>query len=160
MAIPAYRRVLVTTDFSPLGNLAIPHAYAAVAKPGGVVLLCHVVDLESTPNPLYAHYAPGSPPAPDECRRQEEEVARHLRALIPPDADALGVTTEVLVVEAEESVAATICAAAEQLDADLLVISSHGRSALAHLMFGSVSEEVMRSARVPVLVVRERQEQR
>ncbi len=153
---PIYRRVLVTTDFSPLGNVAIPHAYAAVAKPGGTVVLCHVVDLEHTPSPLYAHYTPGKALTPEERHRQEEAVAQALRALIPPDAAEKGVASEARVVEQRESVAEAICLAAEESSADLVVISSHGRSDLAHMLFGSVSEEVIRSVGVPVLVVRGR----
>ena len=154
MPIPTYRRVLVTTDFSPLGNLAIPHAYAAVAKPGGTVVLCHVVDLEHTPNPMYAHYTPGRALTVEERQRQEDAVAQALRALIPPDAAEAGVASEVRVVEAQDSVAEAIRLTAEEVGADLVVISSHGRSDLAQMLLGSVSEEVIRSLHVPVLVVR------
>jgi nucleotide-binding universal stress UspA family protein len=148
--------MLVTTDFSPLENLAIPHAYAAAAKPGGTVVLCHVVELEPTPNPLYAHYTPGKALTAEERRHHEKEIAKALRALIPPDAAEAGVASEVRVVEQRNSVAEAIRLAAEEAHADLVVISSHGRSDLAQMLFGSVSEEVTRSLRVPVLVVRGR----
>ena len=45
--------------------------------------------------------------------------------------------------------------AAAAAGADLIVMSTHGRSGLPHLLLGSVAERVVRSANCPVLVVRE-----
>ena len=45
-----------------------------------------------------------------------------------------------------------ILAAALELEADLIVMGTHGRKALSHALLGSVAEKVVRSARVPVLV--------
>lgn len=53
---------------------------------------------------------------------------------------------------------AEICAAAQKLDADLIVISTHGRTGLKHLTLGSTAEKVMRHANCPVLVVRQTNE--
>ncbi|MGZ4962251.1 MAG: universal stress protein [Limisphaerales bacterium] len=50
-----------------------------------------------------------------------------------------------------------IVQAAKDLDVDLIVISTHGRTGLAHTFLGSTSERVIRHAGCPVLVVRERQ---
>jgi len=46
---------------------------------------------------------------------------------------------------------------ADDTEADLLVIGTHGRTGLAHLLIGSVAEKVVRTSKVPVLVVRVRQ---
>ena len=43
---------------------------------------------------------------------------------------------------------------ADEVDAAYLVVGTHGRSGLAHLLMGSVAENVMRHAKVPVLVAR------
>jgi len=51
--------------------------------------------------------------------------------------------------------ALTICQVAERLDADVIVVGSHGRTGLARLFLGSVSEHVVRHAHCPVLVIRE-----
>ena len=51
---------------------------------------------------------------------------------------------------------AEICAQAESLGADLIVIGSHGRTGLKRFLLGSVAESVVRHAPVPVLVVREK----
>lgn len=50
-----------------------------------------------------------------------------------------------------------IVRAAKDLGADLIVIGTHGRTGLAHLMLGSVAERVLRTSDVPVLSVRSRQ---
>lgn len=50
-----------------------------------------------------------------------------------------------------------ILALAEDLQADMIVIGSHGKTALKRLMVGSVAESVLRHARCPVLVVRPKQ---
>lgn len=47
-----------------------------------------------------------------------------------------------------------ILAFAEQAGADLIVIGTHGRTGLSHLILGSVAERVVRTSRVPVLTVR------
>ena len=62
-------------------------------------------------------------------------------------------TTETLVRIGPEAV--EIVGAAKQLESDLIVISTHGRTALKHVFMGSVAENVVRLAPCPVLVVRE-----
>jgi len=52
--------------------------------------------------------------------------------------------------------AATVCRVAEQLDVDVVVVGSHGRTGLERLFLGSVSEHIVRHAPCPVLVVRTR----
>lgn len=51
--------------------------------------------------------------------------------------------------------ATEIAAAAKELDADLIIISTHGHTGLKHVFLGSVTENVARVAPCPVLVVRE-----
>ena len=52
-----FKRVLVTTDFSALGDAAIGHAFRVGADHCAEVVLCHVIETPPTPNPLYAHYS-------------------------------------------------------------------------------------------------------
>jgi nucleotide-binding universal stress UspA family protein len=51
-------------------------------------------------------------------------------------------------------VGATVCRIAGELDVDVIVVGSHGRGAIERLLLGSVSEQVVRHAPCPVLVVR------
>ena len=54
-------------------------------------------------------------------------------------------------------VAAEIIAVAQSLPADLIVVSTHGRTGLKHVLLGSVTEHVVRHAPCPVFVVREKE---
>jgi nucleotide-binding universal stress UspA family protein len=143
--IPQVRRVLVPTDFSTLGNRAIPYAYAILQR-GGEVCLVHVV-------------LPQSSPAadPDQIERQRasrcERLSARLRQLIPRQAEARGLRTQVQVVE-HPSPAIAIAQAAERFGANLICLSSQGRTGLAKAILGSVAQAVMARSERPVLVIR------
>ena len=155
--IPRYRKLLVTTDLSPLGNGAIPHAYAILAERGGTVILCHVTEVHGPPNPLYAHYSPWSGLSGQERADLRQTLLRSLESLVHEEARAEGmVATEVRVVETTLLVHEAICQEAKVLEVDLIVMASHGHSGMARLLLGSVAEHVLRSADRPVLIVRSR----
>ena len=153
--VPVYRRVLAATDFSPLGNSAIPHAYALLAARGGTVILCHVVETAEIPNPLYAHYTPGRTPSPEERRKLRQASVQALNRLVAPEVrKKKTVRTEVRVVEAAGPVHEAICQEAKDQGVDLIVMASHGHSGLTRLFLGSVAERVLRSIECPMLIVR------
>lgn len=131
--IPEYRRVLVATDFSELGNAAVPHACGACAI-GGRVRIVHVV------NP-----AEGS-------RGERDERVAWLRRLIPAELAARAQPAEVEVIEHADP-AAAINAAAERFGADLVCLASHGLGG-SRAVFGSVTQRLLKTIRRPVLVVR------
>jgi nucleotide-binding universal stress UspA family protein len=146
---PRFRHVLAATDFSELGNDAIPLAYAAVA-PGGTVHLVHV---------LKAHHGRLDPydlftPLPDPTLSEAANAAgTRLRELVPGDASAKSASTQVHVVEAADA-AVAICQAAERLDADLLCLGTHGRGGVAKAFLGSVAMGVVDGTRRPLLLAR------
>jgi len=153
--IPTIRKVMVTTDFSDLGNGAIPHAYSLLADREGTVILCHILEPPALPNPLYAHYSPGGVFSPEDRERLRQGLLQTLEQLVPPEVrEPGGVLTEVRVVETLEPVAEAICQEAKVLGVDIIVIASHGHSGVARLFLGSVAEHVLRLADRPVLVVR------
>ena len=149
--MPSLNRVLVVTDFSETANVAVPFAYALV-KPGGEVHLLHVIEHEEVPNPLYAHYTPDDLATPDKRAQAVKAVERHLLTLVPKAAKQKTVTTVVGCVLYPE-VAPGIVEEARRRKVDAIVIGSHGRTGLKHLLLGSVAEHVLRGAGVPVLVV-------
>jgi nucleotide-binding universal stress UspA family protein len=150
-AIPAVRRVLVATDLSEFADRAVPWAYA-LAGSGGAVVLLHVIEPVTTPNPLYAHYTPGHAPTAEQRAAQQAAIRERLRALAPAGAAEQGVATEVEVVEGA-GVAECVQRAAERLRVDAICIASHGRSGLARTLLGSVSQEILSGARLPTFVV-------
>ena len=132
ISIPEFHRVLVTTDFSELANRAIPFACAALRR-GGTVHLLHVVK-------------------PHESPARTHELTAELRALIPPEAQARGIIVEAEVTEERQEFRA-ICQAAERFGAELICMSSHGRSGIAKAFLGSVAQAVMAHTRRPLLIV-------
>ncbi len=140
--------LLVCTDFSEVGNLAIPAAFRLAQDHGARVLLVHVLEPVLTPNPLYAHYQ--KLPTPEERAAAEERVRGDLEALVPAGQAALPHETIVLHgVPAEE-----VCRLAREERVSLIVLSSHGRTGLQHFFLGSVAERILRHAPCSVLVVR------
>jgi nucleotide-binding universal stress UspA family protein len=155
--MPTYRKLLAVTDLSPIGNAAIPHAYAVLAERGGSVILWHAINTSGMPDPLYAQPEPGKTLAQQRDDLRETTFAL-LEALIPEEARVEGkVTTEVRVVDTPGPIHEMICQEAATQEADLIVMASHGYSGMKHLLLGSVAEHVLRSADHPVLVVRSRE---
>jgi nucleotide-binding universal stress UspA family protein len=146
--IPVIRSVLVATDLSPLANAAVPQAYALLRGAGGVVEICHVHE-GALPSPVYA-YAPAPGALSDQDRK---ELELRLHGLVPTRAAELGISTHVTVIDGG-SAAQQIVQAARRMGADVIVVSSHGRSGLGRTVMGSVSEAVMRQSERPVHVVR------
>jgi len=143
------RHVLIATDFSELGNGAIPLAYGAVA-PGGTVHLLHV--LKSNRPRLEPYDIFTSLPDPTLSEAANAAGAR-LRELVPGDASAKSASTQVHVVEAAEP-ATAICQAAERFDADLICLGTHGRGGVAKALLGSTATGVLENTRRPVLLSR------
>jgi nucleotide-binding universal stress UspA family protein len=145
--IPGVFTVLAPTDFSPEGNRAVGFAYALLAGHGGVVELCHVHE-RALPSPAYVYDSP-------EGKLSDVERARlvaALRALVPAEAQRLGITTHVTVIDGGQA-ARAILQAAERLVVDSIVLGSTGKGRASRALLGSISEEVVRQSHRPVLVV-------
>jgi nucleotide-binding universal stress UspA family protein len=144
--VPRVYTVLAATDLSAVGNRAVPFAYSLLGH-GGVVELCYVHE-RPLPTPAYAYESLTG--ALDEAHRAEIEET--LRALIPVDAERLGISTHVTVIDGGKAGDA-IVQAAERLRTDAVTLGSYGRGGVARAVVGSVAEAVIRHARRPVLVV-------
>lgn len=140
--IPEFRRVLVATDFSELGNTAIPFACAACSI-GGLVKIIHVAPPRV---PIKRHAGTGWP----------SDYRENLRALIPNETGARCQPPEVEVLE-DNNVAKAICAEAERFGADVVCLASHGLGS-SQALHGSVTKAVLKRLRRPLLVIRRREE--
>lgn len=144
----AIRRILVPTDFSDNSAPAVRYAAELADKFQAEVVLLHVVqDLALVlpdavmPTPL------ATPDLDDMIAAAKTGIADQVKAL---DLARLNPKAEVRV----GSPATEIVAAATDLKSDLLCISTHGRTGLAHFLLGSVAEKITRHAPCPVLIVR------
>jgi len=139
--LPAISRILVATDFSPQAEMALKWARRLADQFGARIVLLHVVDVCALGAAGFALVGPGALPAM--LTEAQREMQRWQEMV--PDA-------EVLIREGEPR--PLIVDAALELKCQLIVMGTHGRSGLAHLLMGSVAEYVVRYSRVPVLTVR------
>jgi nucleotide-binding universal stress UspA family protein len=143
-----FRRIVYSTDFSRLSAWALPHA-VYLARTCGAELHClHVVD-DSYQYWLSFDVAsvPAGPP-PDELesasRKQLDEL---VESQIPDDVT---VVREIL----RGQPFVEIIRYAREHRADLIVLGTHGWSALREVLMGSVADKVVRKSPCPVLTVR------
>lgn len=140
-SIPKLDRVMVSTDLSELGNRAVAHAYSLLER-GGTVQIVHVMPP-----------TPGKDSASQLCETATKDTAVAIRTLIPEEAAARGILTEIELIASSEP-ALAIHQAAERFGADVICLSSHGKSGLSQALFGSVAQAVMKQTRRPIMVVR------
>jgi nucleotide-binding universal stress UspA family protein len=137
-AMADVHRILLATDFSPGSARARAFASMLARRLGAELVVAHVSE------PLAI--VPGSDLAAEEVAQTERELDR-----VVGELKREGVAARGTVVPGEP--ATEIVALAEREHADLIVLGTHGRSGLAHVLLGSVAERVLRRARCPVLAV-------
>ena len=139
--------ILVPTDFSENADQALAYAVSLAGQVGATVHLIHVFD---DPDRV-ALYSDAYVPVPPEMRAALLTDIRRQLATRTTAAGHEHVTTEVL---SGAPPAQAIVEAAKRNRCDLVVMGTHGRHGMAHLLLGSVAERVVRTAECPVLVVR------
>ena len=142
------KRILMTTDFSDESKKAFPYALALARKFEASLTLLYVVP-EHLPAEL-KHLG-----IVLEERRLLEAARERLPRFRAAELDP-HLHLDMLVLNGGP--AHEICRTAETQAADLIVIATHGYTGLKHFMLGSVTENVVRHAPCPVLVVREREQ--
>jgi nucleotide-binding universal stress UspA family protein len=132
---PGFRTVLCPTDLSEVGNDALDVAYRVVAN-GGTVHRLHILEPQSEGDGV----------------AEEEAARRRLAAPDAPDGRA-DVHTHGYVIRSAD-VAGTIERQARRHAADVIVMSTHGRTGLSRVFLGSIAEDVVRRFDLPVILVR------
>jgi nucleotide-binding universal stress UspA family protein len=133
--------ILHPTDFSEHSEFAFRLACALARDYKARLVLLHVL-----PPPMVI-YAGGLAPA--DLWRDTEEAKGRLQRM---EAEADHVRAESLVMEGDP--VDMILRAADETHSDVIVMGTHGRSAVARLLLGSVAEAVLRKAPCPVLTAR------
>ena len=144
------RSIVVGTDFSVCAARAFAHAVSLAQLSGAKVHLVHVL-LE----PVQALDVAAALPYPDvEVRKEWEQSARVKLDREVKAAEKRGVTTTAEIRWGRPS--DTIVEIAARQKASLIVLGTHGRSALERFLLGSTAERVLRLSPLPVLTVREK----
>ena len=140
------KTILFPTDFSEASEAALPFATSLARDWGATLLIAHVVEGDKYPAGRWFEKEPKAPPeestALENIAPSDPSVAYERKLLFGPET------------ENPPNPAEEIVKLAEQENVDAIVIGTHGRSGLGHLLMGSVAESVLRHADCPVVTVK------
>jgi universal stress protein A len=159
--------ILVPVDFSPYAASAFHYALAIADRCTSSLIVLHVIPRETTTQavsqrlghrdlPFFGPVRPQSTPAvPSDVAEEvvielREQAYTALQAFLPAQLAHHAIELRVLVGQPFERILET----AAQEHVALIVLGTHGRTGLAHLIMGSVAERVVRLAPCPVLTVK------
>ncbi len=143
-----YAHILVPTDGSELSAKATRSAVELAKCLGARISALTIIE----PYP-YSPLAEAQPIAPQEFLDAELRLAEQRLKAVADSAAAAGLVHEGHSVEAAQPWRA-ICDEATRVNADLIVMASHGRRGISALLLGSETQKVLTHSTVPVLVVR------
>ena len=142
------KHILVPTDFSEYADYALDYAIELAQALQARLTVLYVFHLSS----LALGEAP--PTVLDDTLTAMETKAQQQTQMALTRVQNSGLQGDSVIVEGIPS--QMIIETAESKDVDLIVIGTHGRTGLTHILMGSVAEEVVRLAPCPVLVTRGR----
>ena len=145
----AMKNILVATDFGEAADNALVYGRELAQRFGATLHVLHVAEnvyISAFGAETYASFAP-------DLQRDLEETAHKRLAEAVIDSDGSGPCTIPVVMTSSSPAFAIIDYAREQ-DIDLIIMGTHGRGALGHILMGSVAERVVRLAPCPVLTTR------
>ncbi len=147
------KKILATTDLSELSKVGVRYALEMAESDGAEVVVFHVCDYaEALPSSLIGQVSihPRFETAEEFFNKHKKRVDEFLvknfsdlvaKVNVHPEVD-VGVDYKKIVERAEKE------------GADMIVMSTHGRTGLGHMLIGSVTEQVVRRSACPVLSVR------
>lgn len=141
------KNILVPLDFSEISLQSLRYAVPFAKQFGAKLTLLHVLIPPLCPSDYPVPPYPA--PAPEDCFEAVEKKLAHIRATTIPSELPVDIVVR-------GSVATDgILEVAREIQADLIITTTHGYSGLKHLLLGSTAEKIVHKAHCPVLVVRE-----
>jgi universal stress protein A len=144
-----FTRILVPTDFSEPSEAALDYARVMADTFGASLHVLHVFDAPFAAGAVSPEVFIVESPAA-QAHLFEEASSRLQHRVTPADRTRYRATTEIVTGTSAES----IVTYARDRGMDLIVMGTHGRRRLSHLLMGSVAEKVVRTAPCPVMTVR------
>jgi nucleotide-binding universal stress UspA family protein len=146
-------RILCPVDFSDLSDLALKYAAAGAQAFGATLVVFHAQRFM-----LPAYFTPGQIAELTRQHRAEQDRAKqflrlHVRKTLGAQANDLSMKFDL----ADAHPVDAVLSAAKRHRAELVVMGTHGRGGAKRLWLGSVAENVIRQAGVPVFVARQKQ---
>lgn len=144
-----YQRIMVAVDGSGPSSEALEEGIKFARDQGAQLRLVHVLDFASS-NWAAEGYVDLSL-----LQQAIRNTGTQILAQAARHAEDAGVAVETALLEGYgERIPKMIAEAAREWPADLIVVGTHGRHGFDHLLLGSVAEGVVRTASVPVLLIR------
>jgi nucleotide-binding universal stress UspA family protein len=141
-----FRRILIPTDFSTASQWAFDHAVRIAAANDAEILILHIRrTLKKDPDELRF---PADPTLYEYAEKQELDILRERVR-----AHGANVPTRMIVKTAPEP-APEICRTVAEENVDLVVIATHARHHVAHLLIGSTTMSVINNPPAPMLAIR------
>jgi len=143
--------ILVPIDFSAHAESAVVYAAEMAEMLGSKLVILHVV------------HDPGDAPGGKQLRRMEDVAAEMLEEFLHktqkkyPELPALKHAETMLVVGLPVN---RILESAEKIHASMIIMSSQGRTGLAHVLLGSKAEQIVRLAPLPVMIIKDKKKQK
>lgn len=148
--MPEITKVLFPTDFSEMANHALPYAIKMSKIFNAELIMLHAVTLyEHDPNDPEHHF----PSLQTYCTEVRQAADNGFQVCIETVGDS-GVKIRKAIVQGISPHAAILDYIKDEGEIGLIVMSTHGRSGLSHVLLGSVAENVIRYAPCPVLVIK------
>lgn len=143
-----YQQILVPIDGSATSKLALQEALKFAQQQNARLELVHVLeDIWYFDQDNLLNYAA----LLESMRNSGEKILAQAQTL----AQQVGITVETKLLEARgERIASIIVEEAKRWSAELIIIGTHGRSGFSRLLLGSITEGVVRTAHIPVLLIR------
>ena len=143
------KRILFATDFSDNSKYALTFAISFAQKYDAMLYILHVIQQPSYPLGMYAEI---SFDAMDKFSQSiSDAVEKEMQTLKEKDLRGYG-KYECMIVHGTPFL--EILRMAKEKNVELIVVGTHGRTGLDHVLFGSTAEKVVRRAPCPVLSVR------
>ncbi|MEX0792977.1 MAG: universal stress protein [Pirellulaceae bacterium] len=137
-----FKKILFPTDFSHTGDAAMRMATAIAKDSGATLLIAHVEEAPTVYGTGEMYYGMLDP-SPDDLKRMLHEVK-------PTDPE---VPHEYHLLTGDP--AAGIVRLADEEKVDMIVLGTHGRTGLLHMLIGSTAEAIVRRANCPVLTYKQ-----
>jgi len=138
-----FRNILCPVDFDANSPSAVEYAGHIAQETAGKLFILHVVPWSVAAVPIDAS---------EVLAELKQSATVRLRQLVKEKLDAR-VANEVIVTVAADP-GSEVVRIAKELQADAIIMATHGRKGLSHLVLGSVAERVVRESTCPVLTLR------
>lgn len=146
--MPKIERILLPTDFSDFSKNAMEYAISLVRMHKAKLYVLHVIEHIFDISGFYVPHLPVN-----ELYREMEESAKKEIEKFMNKKSREGIEVENMVVSGTPFL--EIIRTAREKSIDLIVIATHGRTGLEHVLFGSVAEKVVRKSPCSVFVVKQ-----